>query len=331
MNDYDEFHQYLIDNQEALASWGRYVSQLISDEIQRKLGDKNLKTFLKIPVEPRVKDITSALGKVARKGYTDPKMQMTDLVGTRFVVLLSQDIDLISEIIEKSEDFSAIVSKNYQDEIESNPKLFDYQSKHFEIRPLYETEIQGVKVSQEICCEVQLRTLLQHAYAELVHDNIYKPVGDVPKAAERHIARSMALMETTDDLFCSTMKLLHDSNLVRNNFNSALSEIYKDIIGAGYMHPDESTNLLILDTYKDFFSDGTESNVREMIASKKFLPARIQKRSVSKTLFAQPTILFVYFLIKTIPLEKVMDIWPLPGYKSELNLAFSDLGVSARR
>ncbi|MCC2018497.1 hypothetical protein QM121_09360 [Enterobacter hormaechei] len=91
---------------------------------------------------------------------------------------------------------------------------------------------------KQICCEVQVRTLLQHAYAELVHDSVYKPVGIVPKSAERHIARSMALMETTDDLFCSTMKLLYETNVERNKFNNSLSELYREFVGTGYMHYD---------------------------------------------------------------------------------------------
>lgn len=331
MNTYDQFHIYLEENQEAFASWGNYVSEVISAEISKNLVNVSIESFLKIPVKPRVKEIKSALGKVARKGYTDPVMQMTDLVGTRFVVLLSQDIELVSNIIEKNTLFAAVVSKNYQEEIDLNPKIFDYQSKHFEVRPLADTEINGVKISKKICCEVQVRTLLQHAYAELVHDNIYKPVGIVPKAAERHIARSMALMETTDELFCSTMKLLYETNLLRNEFNKALASIYKELIGSENMHPDEATNFLILDTYKDFFTQPTELYVREMIITKKFLPSRIKKRAVTKTLYAQPTVLFIYYLIKNMPIETILDLWPLPGYLKELNMAFSDLGISTRR
>ncbi|WP_343711210.1 RelA/SpoT domain-containing protein [Kosakonia radicincitans] len=331
MSDYDEFHKYLEENQEAFASWGAYVSEIIVSEIKNKIGSKPYNSFVQIHAKPRVKEINSALGKVARKGYSDPISQMTDLVGTRFVVLLSQDLDFISDIIEHCEDFISVVSKNYLDEIELNPKLFDYQSKHYEIRPKESFEINNVIINKNICCEVQIRTLLQHAYAELVHDNIYKPVGVVPKAAERHIARSMALMETTDDLFCSTMKLLYETNLERNRFNEVISSIYRDCIGEGYMHYDESTNFLILDTYKEHVVAINESSIRDLINLKKFLIPRIQKRSKRKTLFSQPTILFVYYLITKIEPEKIISSWPLPGYLQELDLAFSDLGISSKR
>jgi ppGpp synthetase/RelA/SpoT-type nucleotidyltranferase len=331
MSAYDEFHRYLTDNHDAFASWGKYVSETISKLLQEKLGLESFKTFIKIPVVPRVKETSSALGKVAKKGYDDPINQMTDLVGTRFVVLLSEDITTICETIESIEAFDSVVSKNYLDEIDLNPKIFDYQSKHYEIRPSNDVEIDGIHIPTSICCEVQVRTLLQHAYAELVHDSIYKPVGIVPKSAERHIARSMALMETTDDLFCSTMKLLYETNIERNKLNKHLIDIYNDYVGSGFIHYDESTNFLILDTYREFLTENIETEIREFIYAKKFIAKKIQARAHTKTLFSQPGILFIYYLIKTSPLESIMSKWPLPGYIPEAEMAFSDLGVSSRR
>ena len=167
----------------------------------------------------------SALGKVSRKGYDNPIVQMTDLIGVRFVVLLSVEIRTISDIIENCDKWHATVSKDYLSEIDVNPKIFDYQSRHYEVRPITQFDYRGESITPEMCCEVQVRTLLQHAYAELVHDSIYKPSGDVPKSAERQIARSMALMETTDDLFCKTMEILADNSKERNKLLEFLSEI----------------------------------------------------------------------------------------------------------
>ncbi|MDH8308145.1 hypothetical protein QIG59_28275, partial [Klebsiella pneumoniae] len=68
---------------------------------------------LKIRSEPRLKTIASALGKVSRKGYDNPIVQMTDLIGVRFVVLLSVEIRTISDIIENCDKWHATVSKDY--------------------------------------------------------------------------------------------------------------------------------------------------------------------------------------------------------------------------
>jgi len=50
-------------------------------------------------------------------------------------------------------------------------------------------------------CEVQVRTLLQRAYAELSHDTSYKPSVTLEGDVRLQIARAPALVETTDEIF----------------------------------------------------------------------------------------------------------------------------------
>ncbi|EPI1485961.1 hypothetical protein CY817_001824 [Neisseria gonorrhoeae] len=106
------------------------------------------------------------------------------------------------------------------------------QSKHYEIRPKQAfITPENVSIPADLCCEVQVRSLLQHAYAELVHDNIYKPDGNVPKQAEREVAKSMALMETTDDLFSRTLAILKEANQPQEELLPQLSQLYQKEIG----------------------------------------------------------------------------------------------------
>lgn len=146
MNVFDDFKLYLESNQTAFEAWGNYVYKKMEERLKENLSLKCLKGYLKIPVTPRVKEIESALGKVARKGYENPIEQMTDLVGIRFVVLLSNDIDKICNILEDIEEFDTKISKNYLEEIELNPKIFDYQSKHYEVRPKATIDIGGISI-----------------------------------------------------------------------------------------------------------------------------------------------------------------------------------------
>ena len=62
-------------------------------------------------------------------------------------------------------------------------------------------KLEGVTIPKGLTCEVQVRTLLQHAYSELSHSRIYKPSFDPDAKVKRVIAKSMALLETTDDFF----------------------------------------------------------------------------------------------------------------------------------
>ncbi|MBJ9243893.1 GTP pyrophosphokinase [Citrobacter koseri] len=329
--DINEFREFLQAHQDAYAAWGQFVSEEIYSTLRNTLGVDKTTAFLKIHSEPRLKTIASALGKVSRKGYDNPVVQMTDLVGVRFVVLLSVEIRTLSNIIESCDKWDATVSKDYLSEIDVNPKLFDYQSRHYEVRPKAHFDYRGQSITPEMCCEVQVRTLLQHAYAELVHDSIYKPSGDVPKSAERQIARSMALMETTDDLFCKTMEILADNSKERNDFLDFLSKYYSEKIGKQYIDKDVHVNFSVVDTFKSHIDDSLPNKIHVLLSEKKYISTRIINRVEYNPLFTQPCILFVYWLASQIDSGEILSRWPLPGNISGLELVLSDLGKSISR
>lgn len=176
-----------------------------------------------------------------------------------------------------------------------------------------------------MCCEVQIRTLLQHAYAELVHDSIYKPVGRVPPKAERQVARSMALMETTDELFCNTMKLLTDTNKPRNDFLDDLTSLYREKIAGHLLRTDLKTNYALLDEFRETIRDGLAADIAEFIDKKKYIPIKVKDRAPSNSFFAQPALLFVYWLADHTDIKDLHKRWPLPGYNKELDTILSDI------
>lgn len=322
-----EFRAYLEQNQAVFNAWGNFVARELGNAL-KALAETNPAFYVRIPVVPRVKDIESALHKVGRKGYADPVVQMTDLVGARFVFLLSDHVQELSSIVLEHSGWKAQVSKDIADEIRKNPKLFDYQSQHFEVRPLQEFEFDGVVIPVSVCCEVQVRTLLQHAYAELVHDSIYKPSGAVPPMAERQVAKSMALMETTDELFCKTMALLAEAGKPRDEAYEDLRQLFRSLVGAEFMRPDLRSNLTVLEEFPELLSSDLVANVKEFIQSKSYLVPKIQARSASVGLFSQPVVLFVYWLVTKRDVDQVLQAWPLPGFLRDLNLVLSDLDLS---
>lgn len=330
MIDISVLREYLSTNHDALAKWGDFIAQQIRKALDSDTNGGNLSHFIKIPVEPRVKDVDSAIGKVGRKGYTEFN-QLTDLVGVRFVVLLSDHIHTICEIIENEPVWDCEVSKDFQVEIENNPKIFDYQSKHYEIRPKDDFEVDGILITKCMCCEVQVRSLLQHAYAEIVHDNLYKPVGPVPTKAERQVAKSMALMETTDDLFCNMMKLLTDTNLLRNNLLNDLTQLYREKIGGHLIHTDAKTCYAVLDEYRELLKESVVAETGQLLSSKKFISTQIHNRAPSNPFFAQPVVLLIYWLVINVDIKDLIRRWPLPGYQRELDVVLSDLDAGQFR
>lgn len=324
----EKFRQYLQETHLAYEKWGIYVAQKINESL-KAAGLSS--SFIKIPVEPRVKAIESALGKLGRKGYTNPLQQMTDLVGIRFVVLLSDEVKLVCDAIEGEASWNASVARDVDEEIKKNTKIFDYQSQHYEVRPREAMELAGETITPEMCCEIQIRTLLQHAYAEMVHDNIYKPTGLVPVKAERHVARSMALMETTDELFSQTMEYLKEANAPRVEFLKDITAIYRDKIGGQYLAADDKSATVLIDEFRELLIDGLKSDISELLELKKYIPLKIISRAASVPMFNQAAVLFVYWLALKHDTDDLMKRWPLPGYLNSLETILSDLDRSPSR
>jgi putative GTP pyrophosphokinase len=320
----DKFKAFFKDNEPVLECWGNEVI----DQIRKALSSKNINAdvFLKISGK-RVKEEHSALSKIVRKNYTDPLTQMTDLVGARFVVLLTDDLNTLQEIIENSEIWDASKDKDYLDAIENNPELFDYQSIHYVVRSKKVNYTDALGIPEGLPCEIQIRTLLQHAYAELTHDNVYKPsIPNVPYQARRLIARSMALMESTDELFCKTIVELDKSVAVRNELYEKLLKLYNATIspceGVDYLF-----NVELLDCYQDKFNNDSFELIETLVAEKTYLPARIQDRRKGGYLNQQPVILFVYWLVSNNPRE-IQKSWPYNSLDRELSSIYSDLGIA---
>lgn len=318
----ESFIEYLEINRSPLEAWGRFIASKIQSTL---IESGHSPALIKIPVLPRVKDTVSAVGKIGRKGYDNPILQMTDLVGIRFVVLLTEDIQTICDIISTDPSWKAEISKDFLLEIENNTKSFDYQSKHYEIRPIEDFVVDDINLSKDLCCEIQIRTLLQHAYAEMVHDNIYKPKGLVTTSAERHVARSMALIETTDDLFSRTIKLLDEANAPRLAFTKDLENIFRERIGGQYIAPDSKTSLLIIDAFSDTLEPGLSKKIDDLLNTKKYIARKIKERALIKGLFSNSVILFVYWLALNTDGTTLKARWPLPGDWRSLDLITSDV------
>ena len=79
---------------------------------------------------------------------------------------------------------------------------------------------------EQLTCEIQIRTLLQHAYSEISHDSTYKGPFMNDKEILRQLAKSMALMEATDDYFCDIFNKMSDDKRKFANFLNELFTLY---------------------------------------------------------------------------------------------------------
>lgn len=304
-------------------AWGEFVTETITRELGAKISPQQTDYFLKIPPKPRVKERRSLLDKAFYRGksYRDPYGQITDKVGVRFVVLLTSDIAEICSIVEASPLWSASRDRDYELERDEKPEFFGYQSVHFIVYAARDTGYGGVTVPQGTPCEVQIRTLLQHAHSELTHDTIYKPQTTASSLAKRYCARSMALIEATDDFF---LKVVEEIKLAGRPLEAAmdlLERTYRDKVG---LEPEISrVNTLILDAFADKLGQDLGQSLNGFLAAKPYIPGTIGQHAQNRLLFRQPAILLLYYLASDTPRDTKRR-WPLTP--DELRPIYDDIG-----
>ena len=177
-----------------LEQWGCIVDASLTE----MLKDYSIK----IPIAHRIKDLSSYITKAIRKPYDNPIIQTEDKVGTRVVVLLTDEVDAIGALIRGSDIWIAKETKSKIEYKIEKPEVFGYQSIHYVVEPKADDKRFRDEIKNQLTCEIQIRTLLQHAYAEMSHDNVYKGPFFNDKSVLRDLAKSMALMESADDYFC---------------------------------------------------------------------------------------------------------------------------------
>lgn len=300
-------------------AWGEYVAQYIMEQLDYSASEKQ--HIIKMPVEPRVKDTDSIIAKAFfrnGKNYTDPFNQITDKVGIRFVVMVIPQIKIIEDIIKSATIWKYSKDQDYQEIIDKKPDVFGYQSVHYVVRNIQEFVFNREPIKSGIACEIQIRTLEQHAYAELSHDYFYKKDDEIASSLRRSLARSMALNETTDELFSKVYDMMSKENNEYTQLMSILKKLYP------FEKSSEKINRIIyenvLELIKKYQINGTQI---ENYIQPYMIECISDRQDI--VLFRQPVVLMLYYLIQYHRCE-LLQIWEQP--KQQLEFIFSDLGIA---
>lgn len=320
-----DFSIWLTSQQAHLEAWGKFVVEEVCGRLSAELGAEKYKTFFKIHPGSRVKEVHSAVKKLAKKKYNEPRHQMSDLVGARFVVLLRSDIAIVERAIQSIYTWTVRRDRNPLDERLEAPATFDYQSVHYIVSNTEDRYVRGILVPADTACEVQVRTVLQHAYAELGHDRIYKEDQPIPKSVHRLIARCMALMETTDEIFCSAVEELDRVNLTREKLSSLLDKGFSDRGLSFTPSLQDEEAVQVLDTFKD------QLQIADIETFLSTLPAsisqKIRERAANGNLFCKPVVLAAYWLFQHEE-DCTQRYWPIPKFAADIERIKSDLGIA---
>jgi ppGpp synthetase/RelA/SpoT-type nucleotidyltranferase len=167
----------------------------ISRKLSRRLDGAGLKYSLK----HRVKKIGSLREKQRRQPLegTRRKERIKDLLGVRVVVPFQEDVEKVVEVVERQFDVLEIERKAEH----LSFREFAYDSVHVVI------DVPNVKTLEfppgcSKACEVQVRTILQDAWAEVEHELIYKSDLDFPDTSVRKkLAALNASLALSDTIF----------------------------------------------------------------------------------------------------------------------------------
>lgn len=313
-----------------LEVWGLFVADKIIEAITCTYGAEAYKKWVKILPEVRVKDESSLLAKafVLNKGWFSNYEDITDKVGVRIVLGLSDQIVKISRLIESSDHWQTTSSKEFDEWRGKDPRIFDYQSAHFIVTSYSELSHKGVLIPVGTKCEIQVRTLLQHAYAELSHDTLYKSSITSQPEVHRLFAKSMALMETTDDMLLRANQSTLTSLATVQGIKDEVAKVNALELSAVVFEPKSRENDYIIDQLRAAI--GSDGLVELGVFAHKFantLKAKIAERNQNETIYRIPAITLIYFLVQTRP-RSLPGCWPFD--LKMLEPIYSDLGITPR-
>lgn len=169
--------------------------------------EKLIETLLKenhIPyhsVNGRVKERDSFLQKFDWKPYTDPT-EIMDVAGLRIITYTTAEVAQVCGLIEQ--EFSVDRENSGNKAKNMDVDKVGYLSVHYiaTLNSSRSTLCEYRKFSG-LRCEIQVRSLLQHAWAEIEHDRSYKFAGVLPKEIQRKFYLIAGTLELMDQEFCA--------------------------------------------------------------------------------------------------------------------------------
>jgi ppGpp synthetase/RelA/SpoT-type nucleotidyltranferase len=188
------------------ANYEKFTSKISS--LLTELLQANNQVYCSI--DSRTKEIDSLENKIVRKQGKYKKLtDITDLSGIRIITYYSEDVDRIEELIKKE---FVVDEKNTIDKRKSiDPDRFGYLSLHYVVS-LDEDRVRMTehKRFKDYKVEIQIRTILQHAWAAIEHDLGYKAKDSIPREVTRDFSRLAGLLELADKEFSSIRHALND-------------------------------------------------------------------------------------------------------------------------
>lgn len=148
----------------------------------------------------RIKSEETLRKKIMYKHKYHRIEDITDVVACRLITLFESDLDLIVKLL--FENFDVVEFLDKRQKQQDDHVGFGYNSIHMIVRFTKERcALVEYAPYRDICFEIQLRTALQHAWAEVEHGLGYKNEYEIPSEIRRRLNRLSASLELLDEEF----------------------------------------------------------------------------------------------------------------------------------
>lgn len=159
-----------------------------------------------LSVTGRAKSVASFAAKADRSVagrplYADPLEEITDQIGIRVITYLHSDVAAVADLL--GDQFEVLDDRDMGEETARQGR-FGYASRHLLVAPhATRSTPAAYDALAERCAQVQVRTVLQHAWAEFEHAIRYK--GTIPEEhvpdLDRRFTLAAGLLELADREF----------------------------------------------------------------------------------------------------------------------------------
>jgi len=173
------------------------AARLAEDLVQELLADVPIQIHA---ITSRCKKLASLRLKLRAKKYRQPGRQLTDKLGVRVITYFENDIAPVVELLQRELKINRPKSEDKRTKL--SLREFGYLSVHLIARPKGRwSRLSKYRPLRGTWFEIQVRSILEHAWAEIEHEVVYKSGIIFPNETKRRFARLAGALEILESEF----------------------------------------------------------------------------------------------------------------------------------
>lgn len=265
------------------------------------------------------------------------------MAGIRIIGYVEDDVKQICQIIEEL--FDCDPNNSLDKSLELGVDKVGYKSVHYVCSLSKERiDLPEYERFKNMKFEIQIRTILQHSWAEIEHDKNYKFSGELPPDIQRRFKLVAGSLELADrefnqlsndiDNYAKSVKKSTEKGELNIKLNSTalkqfLTTKFQELIELGILQPDfngSKNESIILEEFRSFGIETLEDIDR--IIDKNLISA-IKERLESTNLLGLSRLIMLSSDLETYMKKSYHGQWG--GLAEQNDLVLSDLGIDIKK